>query len=174
MVNKLYKFVRSIIKRNFLLWQSFGFHLTPVSFYQPIPDTRKLSDEVLEKVSRLDGINMNEESQLERLSRFHSEYQIEYEKFPRDKPLFPYQYYVYNGSFESVDGEILWCMVRDSKPNRIMEIGSGNSTYLLAQAILENNTEDPNYDCELVTIDPYPNDTIRAGFPGLSLVVISP
>lgn len=89
--------------------------------------------------------------------------------FPGLKHRFPYQYYVNNGSFESVDGEILYCMIRHFKPRKIFEIGSGNSTYLAAQAILKNKEE--GYECELIAFEPYLNDVLKAGFPGLSKLI---
>jgi len=42
---------------------------------------------------------------------------------------------------------------------------------LSAQAILKNEEEDNDYECELVAIEPYPNDILKAGFPGLSKLI---
>ena len=66
----------------------------------------------------------------------------------------PHQYYVSNEEFGPVDGEILYCTIRYFKPRRIIEIGSGYSTYLSAQAILRNKEEN-GMDYELIAIDPY-------------------
>ncbi len=52
-----------------------------------------------------------------------------------------------------------------------MEVGSGSSTYLTAQAILKNKEEDEQYGCNLLAIDPYPNPTLEAGFPGLTRLI---
>lgn len=160
-----------IFKKLFPLWEKLGFHITRNHFYEPIPDTRTLKDDLWEKQSELVGIDMNEEGQINLLSLFASKFKEEYESFPRNKTSIPYQYYIDNGAFESVDGEILYCMVRHFKPNKIFEIGSGNSTYLSAQAILKNKEEDNDYECELVAIEPYPNDILKAGFPGLSKLI---
>jgi len=137
----LNKILRKFIKKTFPLWQMLGFHITPVHFEEPIPDTRKLKDDLWQKQSELIGIDMNETKQLELLSYFISKFKREYETFPRNKTSIPYQYYVNNGGFESVDGEVLYCMIWHFKPKRIIEIGSGNSTYLSAQAILKNKEE---------------------------------
>ena len=160
-----------IFKKLFLLWEKLGFHITRNHFYQPIPDTRTLKDDLWEKQSELVGIDINEEGQINLLSLFSSKFKEEYESFPINKTSIPYQYYVNNGAIGSVDGEILYCMVRHFKPKKIFEIGSGNSTYLSAQAILKNKEEDNNYECELVAIEPYPNDILKAGFPGLSKLI---
>lgn len=160
-----------IFKKLFTLWERLGFHITSNHFYEPIPDTRTLKDDLWEKQSELVGIGMNEKSQIDLLSLFSSKFKKEYENFPRNETSILYQYYVDNRGFESVDGEILYCMIRHFKPKRFIEIGSGNSTYLSAQAILKNKEEDNAYECELVAIDPYPNDILKAGFPGLSKLV---
>jgi hypothetical protein len=53
----------------------------------------------------------------------------------------------------------------------IYEIGSGFSTYLFAQALRKNTEQDSRYQCELVAIEPYPNEILKAGFPGLSRLI---
>ena len=165
----LRKILRS--KRAFLLFQSLGFHLTLNSYYQPIPDTRKLNDDLWSNHSKLVGIDINERRQLELLSLFASKFKNEYEQFPRSQTARPCEYYLDNGAFVSVDGEILYCMIRHFKPRRIYEIGSGYSTYLSAQAVQQNAREDSSYQCELVAIEPHPNDVLKVGFPGLSKLI---
>jgi hypothetical protein len=155
-------------KRYFSLWENKGYHVTPVHFYEPLPDTRVLKNELWEKRSEMIGIDINEKKQLELLSSFVSKFKTEYDRFPKDKTPTPYVYYINNGSFSSVDGEILYCMIRHFSPKQIFEIGSGNSTYLSAQAVLKNRGEAENVECELVAIDPYPKVALKAGFPGLS------
>jgi len=168
-IDRIYNLVlRRFIKRAFPFWEKLGFHITLNDYYQPIPDTRMLKDDLWQIQSELVGININEEGQINLLFLFSSKFKEEYESFPLDKASLPYQYYVNNGAFESVDGEILYCMVRHFKPKKIFEIGSGNSTYLSAQAIRKNKEEDHDSECELIAIEPYPNDILKVGFPGLS------
>jgi hypothetical protein len=56
-----------------------------------------------------------------------------------------------NDYFSSPDTEILYSVVRTYCPKRIVEIGSGNSTKIARQAIL-----DAKLSTEIVSIDPYP------------------
>lgn len=147
-----------------------GIHVTPVSYESPIPDTRTLKDDLWQEQSKLVGIDISEQSQIELLSLFSSRFREEYERFPRSKTDVSYQYFVGNESFGSVDGEILYCMIRYVKPKRVFEIGSGNSTYLSAQAI-RKNMEEGSPVCELIAVEPYPNDVLKAGFPGLSRLI---
>ena len=167
-ISKIYNlFLRLFIKKFFPVWQRMGFHITLNHFYEPIPDTRTLKDELWLKHSDMVGVEMKEEGQINLLSQFSSKFKDEYKSLPRFKTSIPHQYYVNNGNFESVDGEILYCMIRHFNPKKIFEIGSGNSTYLAAQAVLRNKEEDGK-ECELIVFDPYPNDVLRAGFPSLS------
>jgi len=158
-------------KQYFRLWEKKGYHITPVHYYEPIPDTRTLQDDLWEKQTELVGININEKEQISLLSLFSSTYKEEYDSIPRNSTPIPYQYYINNVYFESVDGEILYCMIRHFKPKKIFEIGSGYSTFLSAQAILKNREENTDYECELIAIEPYPNKILKAGFPGLSKII---
>ena len=155
---------------NFSYWQGMGVHVVPVHFYQPIPDTSTLGEGPWAKTSEMPGVRINEGRQLELLARFSAEYKQEYEGFPRERTGEPHRYFVNNGAFESVDGEVLYCMVRHLKPRRLFEIGSGNTTYLSAQAALKNGAEGGRA-CELVAFEPYPDEVLRAGFPGLARLV---
>jgi len=98
-------------KRFFDLWEKKGFHITPVHFYEPIPDTRTLKDELWESESELVGIDMKPKEQLKLLTHVFSSFRDEY-KFPRKKTGIPYEYYLENGFFPSVDAGVLHAMIR--------------------------------------------------------------
>jgi len=170
-----FKFIKKMFYRNlkviFNFGQKLGIHIVPNHFYYPIPDTRKLDNRILSRQTELVGININEEEQLELLDNFERNYKSEFNKFPRFKTNIPYQYYTTNGNFKSVDGEILYSIIRNFKPKKVIEIGSGFSTYCSAVAIRKNKEKDRNYNCELISIEPYPNDILRKGFPELSKLI---
>ncbi len=163
-----------LVKKTFLIWQSLGFHFTINHYYSPIPDTRKLKDDLWASPSKLIGIKMNEKQQLELLSLFTAKFKDEYDRFPRNETCKLHEYYVNNSNFGSVDGEILFCVIRHFKPRKVFEIGSGFSTRLIAQAILRNQQEDNSYSCDFVVCDPYPSSVVKKGFPGLSKVISEP
>jgi hypothetical protein len=125
-------------KENFEILESHGYHVTPVHYYYPIPDTRELTENILHRITELKGIDINEKAQLELLSYFAENYKNEYDRIPKEKTSIASEYYIHNGAFDSVDGEMLYCMIRHFKPRTIFEIGSGYSTCLAAQASLEN------------------------------------
>jgi len=147
-----------------------GFHIVRNHFYDPVPDTRTLKDELWQKNSSLPGIDMNDEKQVELLSLFASRYKSEYGKFSLDKTSKSHEYFINNIWFGPVDAAILYCMIRHFKPGKVLEVGSGFSSYVAACA-LKKNKEESSLDSELVAIDPYPNDTLKKGFPGLSRLI---
>ena len=57
---------------------------------------------------------------------------------------------IYNEKFESVDAEVLYAAVRHFKPQKIIEIGCGHSTFFALDAIRKNERG------EIVCIDPEP------------------
>jgi len=160
------------LRQTFQFWQRYGLHIVPNHYYHPIPDTRGLQQDLWEKPSELVGIDINEEAQLHLLFELSSAYREEYERFPRAPTSVPHEYFVDNGGFGAVDGEVLYCMIRQFCPRRVLEIGSGNSTYLAAQALLENEQK-YGWRGELVACEPYPNDVLKRGFPGLTTLVES-
>lgn len=152
----------------FSLGQRLGLNITRTHFYSPIPYLRELTDDLWSRHSELIGIDLNEKKQLELLSSFVSTYRDEYEQFPLEKTTILHEYYVNNRVFESVDGEILYCMIRRFKPRRLIEIGSEFSTRLIVQSILKNKEENDQYGCHLTTIDPFSRGIVRDGFPHFS------
>jgi len=60
-----------------------------------------------------------------------------------------------NDSFGSGDAEFLYQIIRKTKPAKVLEIGSGNSTLIARAAIKRNHEENREYRCEHVCIEPY-------------------
>jgi flavin-dependent dehydrogenase len=72
-------------------------------------------------------------------------------------------------ALSSVDGELLYALLRRLKPRRVIEVGSGNSTLLTAQALRENAAEAPGAPPpEFTAYEPWPGARLRAGVPGLT------
>jgi len=165
---------RGIIKRTFALWQALGFHVTPNHYYEPIPDTRLLKEALWSTHSELVGIDMNEPGQIKLLERFVAEFKAEYDLFPSFPSATAHAFYVENGVFLGGDAEVLYCMLRHFKPRRFIEVGSGYSTLLSAQALCKNREEDESFACEFISIDPCPPGMLEASVPGLSRLIRKP
>jgi predicted O-methyltransferase YrrM len=138
-----------------------GYHVTPVHFYEPIPDTRELSQNFWTIKSELIGIEMNLDEQILLLNSFGRKYRTEIESFMTDENKNPDQFHFNNGAFESVDAEVLYCMIREKKPKNIYEIGAGFSSLIISEAIAANKNENQEYRCTYYSIDPFPPSFIK-------------
>src|SRR5215831_10480680 len=69
-------------RKFFPIWERHGFHVTPVHFYQPIPDTQTLPESLWNQPSELAGIEMNDVMQLDLLRNHFPEFRHEYDQFP--------------------------------------------------------------------------------------------
>lgn len=125
-------------------------------FYEPLFHPDDLGESFASQ-RHLPGIDLQTEAQLDFLLQF--KFEAELRKF-----LDPNQPVLNNGTTFTLDnvafgpGDIdyYYSLIRLSKPQRIIEIGSGNSTIVALAAIEENAREDASYRCDFVSIEPYP------------------
>jgi hypothetical protein len=157
-------------QRTFEFLQKRRVHLVRKQLYGPIPDTALLArkEGLWEKESELAGVDMNLEGQLEFLRNVVASYAAECD-YPKQKTDVPYEYFVQNNYFGLSSAMVLHSTIRHFKPRTIIEVGSGNSTYVSARACRLNREQ--GHETELIAIEPYPNPTIKKGFPGLSRLV---
>ena len=133
------KFARSPhFERYFEFFEQHGVHVTPVHFYQPIPDTSELTPALWQTDSELPGVDMNESAQLKLLEQVFPRFRDEYDRFPRSPTERPHEFYFDNPMFSGTDALALYCMVRHFRPRRIIEVGSGFSSLVSAQALAAN------------------------------------
>lgn len=62
-----------------------------------------------------------------------------------------FKYYQINNAFEWMDGRMLFYFIKNNKPKKIIEIGSGWSTL-----IMYNTIKQFNLDTKIICIEPYP------------------
>ncbi len=142
----------------FRVWERMGFHLTPVHFYQPIPDTRDLPESIWSRRSAPTGLEVNLDAMGETLDGFKREFGAEYDALPRQEQS-PHGFFLENKRYETVDAEVCYCFVRSRKPRRIIEVGSGFSSILMLDALALNERD--GKPGELLTIDPYPFERLQ-------------
>jgi hypothetical protein len=143
--------------RVFHLLERRGYHLTRVDYYQPIPDTRTLSEEIWRQRSDLVGLDLRESAQLELVVRLASEFADECGRLPREPGPRDDVFYFGNRWFDSIDAELLYLLIRHFKPRRMIEIGSGYSTLMAAEAARANAALGDTMT-QINAIEPYPRD----------------
>jgi hypothetical protein len=153
------------IRELFQNWEKHGFHITPVHFYQPIPDTQSLPETLWERPSELVGIDMNDAMQLDLLRNHFPKFRHEYDHFPTEPTGERNQFYLNNHLFDGVDALAAYCMIRHFQPRLIVEVGSGFSSLILGEAAARNQ------DSALICIEPFPREFLKQGFPGLHRLI---
>jgi len=140
------------VVRSFSALQRLGLNLTPNHFYWPVPDMEELARLEWPIYAAPPGCDFRLRDQIESAKHFSSRYVRELEWNTRPSAD---SYHYNNGYFESCDAELAYCMVREWKPRRIIEIGSGFSTRAMAQALRVNQEQD-GVAGKLITVDPFP------------------
>lgn len=158
--------------RFFGLWERRGLHVVRRHFYSPVPDSDTLATYDFERETSPAGLDWRESDQLDLLAKFESTFRDEYARFPRERGEVEHEFTLANSSFGPVDAEILYCMIRHHRPAVILEIGSGHSTRLAAQAARANGAA--GHATELIAIEPYPDRVLRRGIPGVTHVIAAP
>ena len=144
----------AVMRNVFRMFQRIGITVSPNHYYWPVPDFRELETRKWPSESETVGLDLASERQLDFLETVVPQYQSEWES--ESAPFFSVSYNYNNGFFEAVDAEIAYCMVRHYKPRRIVEVGGGFSSRVMAAA-LDQNLKLDGVGGELTTIDPYPD-----------------
>ena len=128
-----------IFRNNFNAWQDAGFHLLPCPGASPIPHVNRMSDETVFGKLPCDGIDWNLEQQVGLIGTITSRFGAELAAFSDAKN--DLQFRFNNGQFEAVDAEILYGLIRNSRPKTILEYGFGANSLATADAVTRNRQE---------------------------------
>ena len=154
--------VQRYVARRFLFnfFQRLGFHVVGDHFYELMPNTRVVSSKYVDEPRSLRGIDFRigeyEARSLQLIKAYGGEYREARGKFGfREDNIY----------FWGFDALMLYLILRELKPARLVEVGQGSSTRIILSA-LERNTLETGQRVEFVSIDPYARftkDQVPAG-----------
>lgn len=158
------------VVKAFRALQRVGINITPNHFYWPVPDLADLEKREWPIYPAPPGCDFRLREQVEMAREFACRYlsEVGWNSQPT-----PDAYHYQNGYFESCDAEVAYSMVRHWKPRRIIEIGSGYSTRVMASA-LRANLELHGVVGELITVDPNPERLPENGLGDLVTMIAEP
>ena len=135
-------------------------------YYSPLPVLPRLAErrERWDRPSELPGLRFDREAMAALLGRLAADYGDEY------RGLVPYdeaKTLGYGPGFTHLDAMLVYWMLRDLKPRRYLEIGSGLSTWYASLALARN--AEGGSPCEMSCIDPYARAKVRT-IPGLEVI----
>jgi len=140
------------VARRFLFdfFQRLGLHITGDHFYEIVPNTRLIAAQYSEATRPLPGIDWRfaegEKHALDLIDRYGVEFFECSTKFGFREQ---------NHYFRGVDALMLYLILRDLKPAKLVEVGQGFSTRI-ALAALEKNAAETKTRPVFISIDPYP------------------
>jgi predicted O-methyltransferase YrrM len=162
---------RGALKRTILavhkLGIRLGIHILPVHYYSPVPNILELrrTRDAWSRKSELPGIPANLDEQVTNLRVICKPYLSEYVGNEY------YEEAVSNRSgpgYGYVEAQALHGVVRHFKPQHIVEIGSGVSTYCLLKAS-DMNAKETGHSSRIVSVEPSPSRKLRT-MRGIDLI----
>jgi len=141
----------------------------PGHFYSPVVDPAELDPaRIWPDQPQIAGIDFNETSHQrilrEAFPRFIREYDYP-ERLEETSKLT--DFYTQNSQFSWLDSRTLFVLLREWRPRRLIEVGSGFSTLLVADV----NRRFLDASLEITCIEPYPREFVRNGIPGVERLI---
>jgi hypothetical protein len=122
-------------------------------YYSPLPNITKLKNNFKRwnKPSALTGVEYNLEEMKSDLTYLYSRYFEEFSKITPHKELMKIGY---GQGYTEIDAMLLYFKIREIRPKRYIEVGSGLSTYYCSLAAQKN--EEEGFPTQIICIEPYP------------------
>jgi predicted O-methyltransferase YrrM len=137
--------------------EKLGLHLYPNYFYSPIPDTREIDAERgrIWRETDMSVVRYNRDEEA-RLNAAFAAMTDELAGLPTSEQL---KSAGLGLGYGEVEAALLYKMIRHLRPRRVVEVGSGVSTYYTAQALAANLRE--GHAGTLTCIEPYASDPLK-------------
>lgn len=122
-----------------------GYHIRPIHYYEPLPDFRSITPEQINRRRSYPGIDFRWEQQLALLNALAA----------YNNELLEIEFDFNNDYFGGFDAAVYYSLIRQLKPQRIVEIGGGYSTRIATKALAVNRKG------KLTCIEPYPEPRLN-------------
>jgi hypothetical protein len=141
-----------------------GIHVLPVHYYTPIPTKQDRARP--RRKSSLNGLVLDVQAGADRANSMVEKYIDEIALLLRGSG----QYDPTNAGFHPLDAALLYASVREARPRRIIEIGAGMSSFVIADALRGAGLTNANFTC----IEPFLPDYLSPSLPGISEIIERP
>jgi len=168
MLHQLRTWLRiNALPTTYRLSERFGFHIYPAHYYSPLPQIRELERTKAQwsAKSPLTGIDMRLDSQKQLVDELKL-LKAELDDLPSYKDLVRQQ--SLGPGYGEIEAYLLYAMIRHFQPQRIIEVGSGFSSWISSEALAKNP-----YPGQLTCIEPYPYEALQ-NLPHISELIERP
>jgi hypothetical protein len=138
-----------------------GWHFQPNHFYWPLNDVAFLEDnrDLWHDRGLPLGIEWDVDGQVARVEGLDA-YRGELADVPQLPREGRVEFVWQNNAFEGADAVVYYGLVRSLQPRRVVEVGAGWSSLLLARALDRNATR-----CDVTLVEPYPDARLFGALP---------
>jgi hypothetical protein len=143
----------------------------PGHFYSPIVNTEDIlqrSADIWPTVPQIEGIDFNDERHRQILKEWFPAHIGRYD-YPDVLPETPdlVNFFTGNGQFSHLDSRTLFVMLKELRPQRMIEVGAGFSSLLTADV----NRRFLDLRIDFICIEPYPRPFLEKHIDGISRLV---
>lgn len=156
----LYRLRQRRIRLVFGLFRAIGFNVAKVGdYYSTLPSLRELerTRSRWDVPSALTGLRLDVAAQQRTLGELADRWEDDYQEHAGDFATNAER--GFGPGFPSMDARILYYMLREHRPSRYLEVGSGLSTYYASLAAAQNAAG--GEPMSITCIEPYPYDALR-------------
>ncbi|MDP2318340.1 MAG: class I SAM-dependent methyltransferase [Acidobacteriota bacterium] len=143
------------------LADEWGYHVRAIHYYDPLPDFRTITEAATMARRVSPAIDFNLAGQQALLRRLGDAYGAEVAAVAE-------RFDFRNEYFAGLDAALYYALIRDLKPRRVIEIGSGFSTRIADLALRRNRTS--GHAGDLVCIEPFPQARLLDAKPTMTLI----
>jgi predicted O-methyltransferase YrrM len=151
--NHMHKYMEKEYKKEHHLRKHFETQFAPGHFYSPYPDLKEMKrreKQIFDRSKRaIPGIDLRETEQLtllEKLARHYKKLPYQHKKKSAG-----YSYKLDHHAYAHTDAIVLFCMLLELQPKKIVEIGSGYSS-----ALMTDVKKHFLQKLEITCVEPYP------------------
>lgn len=164
--NRLVRHLLFLTRQRPELTDAWGYHIRPIHYYDPVPDFRQITSTDLRRRREFPVIDFNFPAQLALIRRLAGAFGDELKVLATASE--PEGFEFRNDYFAGFDAALCYGLVRELKPSRIVEIGSGYSTRIADQALRRNRTE--GHSGEMTCIEPFPEPRLTDATLEITLI----
>lgn len=161
--SSLAQHVMFLLRSNPAVPDRWGHHIRPIHYYEPLPDFRDITRESAARRRVSPSIDFDVDGQRRLVRRLGEAYRAEIASLAASRAFdFGNEY------FAGLDAAMYYALVRDLRPSRVIEIGSGMSTRIAALAVQRNRDE--GHDGRIACIEPFPQPRLTDHMPDVTLI----
>jgi hypothetical protein len=143
-----------------------GYHVRLIHYYDPLLDFARITMDQTTRRRQSTAINFNLPAQVELIRRLGDQYRAELEELAHTPE--PDGFNFQNDYFSGVDAALYYAILRDLKPQCVIEVGSGYSTRIADKA-LRHNWMQGHPGC-LTCMEPFPQPHLTEAKLDIELV----